>query len=80
MVDTSSELYRHQCEVRWCIQQGPEWFKDYVKAVAQTRGRAAAQRLLADVKAQAAAGNGGAPREWMPVPQRKRVEKEATAC
>jgi uncharacterized membrane-anchored protein len=65
MVDTSSELYRHQCEVRWCIRQGPEWFKDYVKAVAQARGRAAAQRLLADVKQQAQAGNTGEVRQWL---------------
>jgi ATP adenylyltransferase/5',5'''-P-1,P-4-tetraphosphate phosphorylase II len=65
--------------VRWCIRQGSEWFKDYVKAVAQARGRAAAQRLLADVKAQATAGNVGAPHEWITVQPRSQAKSKEVA-
>lgn len=61
---THSEDYRHQCEVRWCISQGADWFKDYVRGVAMARGREAARRLTTDVKAQAAAGNDGAAGLW----------------
>ena len=57
--DTHREEFRHQCEVRGCIRQGAEWFKGYVRRVSAARGREAARRLMADVKAQAAAGNTG---------------------
>lgn len=62
--DTNSEEFRHQCEVRWCIRQGAEWFKDYVRGVASARGKEAASRLRIDVKRQAAAGNSGEQGEW----------------
>lgn len=61
---TDCEEYRHQCEVRWCISQGADWFKTYVRGVATARGREAARRLTADVKAQAAAGNTGEKGKW----------------
>lgn len=62
---TDSEEFRHQCEVRWCIRQGAEWFKTYVRGVTTARGREAARRLAADVKAQAIAGNTGEQKQWM---------------
>jgi len=63
----NSEQFRHQCETRWCITKGAAWFEAYVREVAKTRGRPAAVALLRDVKAQAAAGNTGAPGEWKEV-------------
>ena len=63
--DTNSEEFRHQCEVRWCIRQGAEWFKGYVRGVSTARGREAARRLTVDVKAQAAAGNDGEINRWI---------------
>ncbi|HSC06793.1 MAG TPA: hypothetical protein VLD59_08200 [Steroidobacteraceae bacterium] len=62
--DTSSELYRHQCEVRWCISKGREFFDVYVRDVAAARGRAAAKALIRDVKAQASLGNTGEWSDW----------------
>lgn len=63
-IDTNSEEHRHRCEVRWCLTNGSEWFKTYIAGVAQARGKAAAERLRADVRAQFAAGNRGGEGEW----------------
>lgn len=62
---SATELHRHQCEVRWCITKGREWFESYVKGVKAARGATAAKRLWADVREQAAAGNTGARGQWM---------------
>ena len=74
-VDTTSETYRHQCEVRqlllWRQDRGRTWVHEYinggpkVRGIRQHRGDAAADRLLADCQAQWAAGNTGQPGEWM---------------
>lgn len=64
---SSTEWFRHQCEVRWCISQGLPWFEAYIKGVREHRGRPAAKRLWDDVKAQAAAGNTGATGVWIDV-------------
>lgn len=58
------EQHRHRCEVRWCIRNGADWFKDYIKAVRQQRGQEAAQLLWDDVKHQARLGSRGGPGEW----------------
>lgn len=70
---TDSEEFRHQCEVRWCIRQGPEWFKTYVRGVTTARGREAARRLTADMEAQIAAGNLGTHGEWLSVTTRAKA-------
>lgn len=71
-IDTYSEEHRHHCEVRWCLANGREWFDNYIKGVAEKRGREAAKRLYDDVKAQAAAGNTGSDGAW------KQAEMAAT--
>jgi hypothetical protein len=51
--DTSSEEWRHECEVRWCAAKGYEWCVAYCKGVADKRGRPAAERLWNDIRAAA---------------------------
>ena len=63
-VDTNSEEHRHRCEVRWCLRNGRAWFDNYIKGVAEKRGRWAARRLYDDVKDQAALGNSGLDGRW----------------
>lgn len=73
MTDTSSEQHRHRCEVRECIARGKAWTLDKIKGsadrpgVLKRRGREAAERLWADYKAQAAAGNLGMRGDWRDV-------------
>ena len=64
MIDTHGELWRHQCEVRYCLTKGSEWFKEYIVGVAKARGKEAADRLRADVRRQHALGNRGEGDEW----------------
>lgn len=64
-MDTSSEEYRHQCEVRWCLRQGFEWCLRYIRGVKQERGADAARRLWQDVRMQHALGNRGEPGCWL---------------
>lgn len=59
-----TEQHRHRCEVRYCLSQGPEWFRQYAAGVRAQRGRDAAQRLWDDVKAQAKLGNRGDKDDW----------------
>lgn len=63
-MSNNSERYRHQCEVRWCISNGHEWFDDYVRKVKAARGEEAASNLWRDVKKQAQRGNTGEPGDW----------------
>ena len=63
-IDTHSEQHRHRCEVRWCLLNGRAWFDNYIKGVAEKRGRVAAKRLYDDVRVQAAMGNTGRGNEW----------------
>lgn len=60
----ASEKHRHQCEVRWCISRGAEWFGGYLVGIKQKRGAEAAQALLRDVKDQARLGDEGAAGDW----------------
>ena len=57
------EQARHRCEVRWCCNN-PSRVNDYVDQVRRRRGDEAADRLLADARAQWAAGNRGEPGDW----------------
>lgn len=62
---SNHEQFRHQCEVRYAIKQGRDWFERYLTGVAKARGKHAATRLLADVKDQARKGNTGEAGSWM---------------
>jgi hypothetical protein len=66
----SHEVHRHRCEVRECLRKGQSWTLDKIKGsddrpgVLKRRGRAAAEKLWADYRAQAALGNTGEPGDW----------------
>ena len=64
-MDTRSEQHRHQCEVRFCLAKGFDWFQGYIRGVKQERGKEAARRLWDDVKQQHALGNKGEPGCWL---------------
>lgn len=57
------ETIRHRSEVRWCCAH-PSRTIEYVDQVRRRRGDEAADRLLADARAQWAAGNRGKPGDW----------------
>lgn len=49
MTDTTSEQYRHECEVRAVVRmKDDEARADYLRMVKRQRGEAAAQRLRMD--------------------------------
>ena len=63
--DTSTEEWRHQCEVRWCLKErtlrGVEWLRQYlVKGAVQERR----QKLEADIYEQWKKGNRGEHGMW----------------
>jgi hypothetical protein len=67
VIDTSSEEYRHQCEVRYILQwrtADRNVAVNYLSDVRRKRGDAAADRLEEDCKQQWAAGNRGAKGDW----------------
>ena len=66
-----SELFRHQCEVRWCLTKGLQWFETYAQKVKAARGEEAARALWADVKTQAALGSTGRTGDWREKPPSK---------
>jgi len=61
---SSDERFRHECEVRWCLTKGFQWFEGYAQKVKAARGEEAASELWRDVRAQAALGNTGKPGDW----------------
>jgi hypothetical protein len=61
----STELHRHRCEVRMCLEHGYDWFRMYIPGVRKARGEDAAGRLWKDVKRQHDLGNKGKPGEWI---------------
>ncbi len=67
-MDTSSEEYRHQCEVRYyLVKRHKEGREAVVKAVELTgkkRGEAAAKRLMQDIVHQWSLGNRGEHKDW----------------
>lgn len=66
-----SERFRHQCEVRWCLTKGLQWFGQYAAKVKNARGEEAARVLWADVKTQSALGNTGRTGDWREKPPSK---------
>ena len=67
-MDTSSETYRHQCEVRTIIlkriAKGRSWAQDYLDKVEKARGKQARSRLESDLVQQWNQGNRGQPGTW----------------
>ncbi len=67
MIDTNSEEYRHQCEVRYVLQwrtADRNVAMNYISDVRRKRGDAAADRLEEDCKDQWSKGNRGAKGDW----------------
>jgi hypothetical protein len=66
--DDDIERIRHQCEVRqvlrWRVEHGREWVRDWLAGVAKRRGHGAADRLDADAREQWTRGNRGAVSDW----------------
>ena len=63
MAQAHVEQTRHRSEVRWCCAH-PSRVREYADQVRRRRGDEAADRLLADARAQWAAGNRGEPGDW----------------
>jgi hypothetical protein len=67
-MDTYSETYRHQCEVRTCIRISIENGKDVLRAhldgCEQKRGKEAVEKLKTDISTQWKLGNKGESGEW----------------
>lgn len=72
MSDTWSETYRHQCEVRDIIAKrltkGRQWAQDHLQGIEKARGKAARQKLEADILQQWNLGNRGATGHWIEPP------------
>ena len=68
-MDTYSEAYRHQCEVRTCIRMSIENGKDALRAhlngCEQKRGKSAIEKLKADISTQWKLGNRGEHLDWV---------------
>lgn len=68
MVADEVEQHRHRCEVRqvlrWRLEHGREWVREWLAGVAQKRGRAAANALQRDAAEQWQRGNRGGHDEW----------------
>lgn len=68
-IDTRSEAWRHQCEVRqvlrWRNEHGREWVHEHLAGIAKKRGQPAADRLLADCIDQFGKGNSGSAGVWL---------------
>ncbi|WP_425306681.1 DUF7696 family protein [Cupriavidus pauculus] len=47
----TDEAWRHECEVRWLAKKTGQQIADFLTLVQKWRGRAAAERLVADVRA-----------------------------
>lgn len=75
MIDTSSEEYRHQCEVRtvlqWRQRFGPYKAHEYIESLVSKRGKAAADRVLHDCQMQWSLGNRGQEGQWHDAPVAK---------
>lgn len=71
-MDTSSETYRHQCEVRTIIAKrlakGRSWAVEYLDKVEKARGKQARSRLESDILQQWSLGNRGQTGTWFELP------------
>lgn len=68
----SSELHRHQCEVRHYLAQrvekgasGRDWLRRMLADIEKRRGRAAAERLRVDIVDQWKKGSRGEAGTWL---------------
>lgn len=72
MIDTWSETHRHRCEVRYIllhrVHMGRQWAHDFLDRIERARGKAARQRLEADILDQWSRGNRGEPGCWFDQP------------
>ena len=62
------EQHRHRCEVRqllrWRVQHGRDWVREWLQRVEQGRGAGAAERLQLDCSRQWQLGNRGGDGDW----------------
>lgn len=62
------ETHRHRCEVRqllrWRVEHGREWLRQWLAGVERVRGKGTLQRLEADIRQQWERGNRGARDDW----------------
>jgi len=65
------EQHRHRCEtrqlLRWTVEHGFDWAREWLAGVAEKRGVAAADRLREDGRQQWLAGNTGQRGDWREV-------------
>jgi hypothetical protein len=61
----NDEQHRHRCEVRYCINKGSTWFKQYIAGMDKNRGKERTATLYRDVVEQAKLGNTGGHGEWV---------------
>jgi hypothetical protein len=75
VIDTYSEEYRHQCEVRtvlrWRRDYGGYKAHEYIDSIEKKRGKAAAERLMRDCQMQWSFGNRGQEGQWLDAPVAK---------
>lgn len=60
---TTSEAWRLECEARYVLSMPKEQRAPYLRRVGQNRGKAARERLEAEVRRQYAAGKTSQPRD-----------------
>lgn len=72
MTDTSSETFRHQCEVRDIIakrvSKGRQWAADHLAKIEKARGKSSRDVLERDIREQWSRGNRGEPGIWLEPP------------
>lgn len=67
-MDTYSEAYRHQCEVRTCIKMSVEYgrqvLREHLEGCLAKRGQKATDVLKKDIAEQWRLGNRGEHNDW----------------
>jgi len=63
MIDKNSEVYRHQCEVRYLLRKrkelGRQWLVNHLELIDKRRGRVHTEFLKKDLMRQWISGNRG---------------------
>ena len=63
LIDKNSELYRHQCEVRYLLRkrkiEGRQWLVNHLELIEKYRGRVHTELLKKDIYNQWILGNRG---------------------
>lgn len=79
-MDTKSQEYRHQCEVRYLIKrrvkEGRVPIDEYFEGVAKQRGQESLQELMDDVLEQWTLGNRGDDGIWFESKKSKKIKPE----